>query len=480
MKHPYHIEMKYLRTIILSLLLTVSLPAVSIDLDSLTERIDQIIYEELPEGTDIALMVYDLTNDTTLYAYREKIMCRPASVQKVITSVTALSSLGSDYKFKTTLKTQGTIGKDSVLKGNLYLVGGLDPALNEHELRSMVGDLKKAGINRIDGTLYADVSIMDTMYWATGWCWDDAPASFQPYISPLMVHQGFVGVEVKPTSKGKAPQVNIYPANTHIKVVNKSLTLCDTLGPLTITRDWMHNDNTIIVEGNCRRRQSTDLSVVGSADFTFALLRQYLDEAGISYGKYDWGRCPVMGRELSVVSHDLPSIVKEALKESNNLYAEAMFLQTGRLQYPREINFKDAAKYLQNFVSRKFGMFSASFNIVDGSGLSMYDMCSPQFMVDMLSLIYKDQDLFKIMYKSLPISGVDGTLKTRLANKTTLNKVHAKTGSVTGSCTLAGYIHTADGRDLAFCIMNEGAIKMPPSRSVQDKICTVLCEIGLK
>ena len=75
--------MKLIRTIIVSLLLTVSLPAVSIDLDSLTERIDQIIYEELPEGTDIALMVYDLTNDTTLYAYREKIMCRPASVQKV-------------------------------------------------------------------------------------------------------------------------------------------------------------------------------------------------------------------------------------------------------------------------------------------------------------------------------------------------------------------------------------------------------------
>ena len=76
--------MKLIRTIIVSLLLTVSLPAVSIDLDSLTERIDQIIYEELPEGTDIALMVYDLTNDTTLYAYREKIMCRPASVQKVL------------------------------------------------------------------------------------------------------------------------------------------------------------------------------------------------------------------------------------------------------------------------------------------------------------------------------------------------------------------------------------------------------------
>ena len=471
--------MKHIRTIFLTLLLTVSLPAASLDLDSLTESIDQIIYESLPEGTDIALMVYDLTNDTTLYAYREKVMCRPASVQKVITSVTALSSLGADYKFNTKLRTQGTVGKDSVLNGNLYLVGGLDPAFNEHELRSMVNDLKKSGVKRINGTIYADVSIMDSTYWATGWCWDDAPASFQPYISPLMVHQGFVGIEVLPTTKGEAPKVNIYPANNHIQVVNKAITQDNTLGPLSITRDWMNNDNTIVVEGNCRRRQSTDLSVVGSADFTFALFRQYLDEAGISYGKYAWGNCPVMARDISVVSHDLPSVIKEALKESNNLFAEAMFLQTGRLQYTKGIRFQDAAKYLQNFVSRKFGMFSATFNIVDGSGLSMYDLCSPQFMVDMLSLIYRDKDLYQIMYKSLPISGVDGTLKTRMSGKTTLNKVHAKTGSLTGTCSLAGYIHTADGRDLAFCIMNEGAVKMAPSRNVQDKICTVLCELGL-
>ena len=471
--------MKHLKNICLTLLLAVSLPAVGSNLESVIESIDQIIYEKLPEGTDIALMVYDLTNDTTLYAYREKIMCRPASVQKVVTSVTALSSLGMDYQFKTTLRTQGSIGQDSVLNGNLYLVGGLDPALNEHELRSMVADLKKAGIRHINGTVYADVSIMDSTYWATGWCWDDAPASFQPYISPLMVHQGFVGIQVKPTVKGQAPEVSLYPANSIIKVVNKAVTQDSKLGPLSITRDWMHNDNTIIVQGNCVRRQSTDLSVVGSADFTFALFRQYLDEAGITYGKYGWGTCPVMAQDLSVVSHGLPSIVKEALKESNNLFAEAMFLQTGRLQQSKEITFKVAAKYLQNFVSRKFGMFSSSFNVVDGCGLSMYDLCSPQFMVDMLTLIYRDADLYPILYRSLPISGVDGTLKSRLNEKSTINRVHAKTGSVTGSCTLAGYVRTADGRDLAFCIMNEGAVKMAPSRKVQDQICTVLCELGL-
>ena len=471
--------MKHIRILFVSFALALSLPASSIGLDSLKESIDRIISEDLPEGTDVAMMVYDLTNDTTLYAYRETKMCRPASIQKVITSVTALSSLGTDYNFKTSLRTQATIGADSVLNGNLYLVGGLDPAFNEHELRSMVSDLKKAGVNHINGTLYADVSIMDSTWWASGWCWDDAPASFQPYVSPLMVHQGFVGIEVKPTSKGQPAEVNIYPANTYIKVVNNAVTQDNTLGPLTISRDWMHNDNTIVVEGNCRRRQSTDLSVVGSADFTFALFRQYLDEEGISYSNYGWGNCPVMARDISTVSHELPSIVKEALKESNNLFAEAMFLQTGRIQYPKGIRFSDASKFLQNFVSRKFGMFASSYNIVDGSGLSMYDLCSPRFMVDMLSMIYCDNDLYSILYKSLPISGVDGTLKTRLNTKTTINKVHAKTGSVTGSCTLAGYIHTADGRDLAFCIMNEGAVKMAPSRNIQDRICTLLCELGL-
>ena len=294
-----------------------------------------------------------------------------------------------------------------------------------------------------------------------------------------MVHQGFVGVEVKPTTKGNAPEVKVYPSNTYIKVVNNAKTQDKALGPLTITRDWMNNDNTIVVSGNCTRRQSTDLSVVGSADFTFALFRQYLDDAGISYGNYGLGTCPVMARDISEVSHGLPEIMKEALKESNNLFAEAMFLQTGRLQQPKGIAFKDAAKYFQNYISRKFGLFTSSYNIVDGCGLSMYDMFSPQFMVDMLTLIYRDSELYPILYKCLPISGVDGTLKTRLNDKTTLNKVHAKTGSVTGSCTLAGYIHTADGRYLAFCIMNEGAVKMAPSRVVQDKICKALCELGL-
>lgn len=103
--------MKLLKTIPFLLL---ALPVFAIDSDAVTEAIDQIIYDELPTGTDIAIMVYDLTSDTTLYAYREKVMCRPASVLKVVTSATALASLGPDYTFDTSLKTRADITADKI------------------------------------------------------------------------------------------------------------------------------------------------------------------------------------------------------------------------------------------------------------------------------------------------------------------------------------------------------------------------------
>ena len=128
------------------------------DFQTVTERIDKIIYDELPAGTDIGIMVYDLTTDSVLYAYRENVLFRPASTEKVITSIVALHSLGTGFSFETSLRTQGKILPDGTLDGDLYLVGGIDPSLSEQELKGMVDDLKKAGVRRINGTVYADVS----------------------------------------------------------------------------------------------------------------------------------------------------------------------------------------------------------------------------------------------------------------------------------------------------------------------------------
>lgn len=440
------------------------------------DKIDSIVKNQLPEGTDASIMVYDLTNDTCIYSYRKDVLCRPASVMKILTSTTALSCMGSNFTFDTKLCITGTIAADSTLNGDLYVVGGLDPSFSEQDMRSLIKDLKKAGIKKINGSVVADVSIMDSVYWGSGWCWDDAPASFQPYISPLMVHEGFVGVSVKPTVKGKAPTVNIYPSNKFIRVINKAVTNDKTLGPLTITRDWINNDNTIIVSGNCTQNQAKELSIVGSADFFFSLFREYLSDCGVIADKSGWGVCPSDANVVAKVSHGLKPILKEALKESNNLYAEAMFLQLGRFAKPKGVSFKDAAEYEELFIRRTLKNDKTSFNIADGCGLSMYDYVSSDLVIDMLKYVYKNSLLYNVMYDCLPISGMDGTLRGRLGTSKTIGKIRAKTGSVTGSCTLAGYAVGADGRQFAFCIMNEGAIKMAPSRNVQDAICIAICE----
>ncbi|MBO7247939.1 MAG: D-alanyl-D-alanine carboxypeptidase/D-alanyl-D-alanine-endopeptidase [Bacteroidaceae bacterium] len=468
--------MKLTRLFISLLLLIFSCNIYAVKNKVISDKIDSIILNQLPAGTDVALMVYDLTNDTCIYAYRDAVLSRPASVMKVITSTAALSCLGADYNFETTIRTTGTIGTDSVLNGDVYIVGDIDPLFMEQDMKKMIADMKAKGINRIDGTVYADISVMDSVYWGSGWSWDDTPASFQPYISPLMVHGGYVGISVAPTRNGQPPKVSIYPQNNFIKVENTAITGNSKLGPLTIRRDWLHNDNTIIVSGNSVRTQATDLSIVGSADFFFSLFKEYLASAGICATSFGWAECPAGTDLLAKKSRPLTEVINEALKESNNLCAEAMFLHLGKLNTRKGVTFKDAIKYEENFLKRIIGVNKISYNIADGSGLSMYDYVSPSTIVGMLAHIYRDESLFNIMYKALPVSGVDGTLRGRMGSKNTFKKVHAKTGTLTGSCTLAGYAKGIDGRDFAFCIMNEGAISMAPSRKVQDAICTVLCE----
>ena len=439
-----------------------------------TRQVDSLIYECLPAGTDVAMYVYDLTDRKPVYSYRADVMCRPASVQKVITSVVALQTLGKSFQFETTLAIRGEIKSDGTLDGDAYLVGGLDPALSEQDLRNMAHDLKSAGVRRVGGTLYADLSMMDSVSWGPGWCWDDAPSSFQPFISPLMVHEGFLQVQVEPSSKGQPAKVNLFPANSFIKVVNHSSSNDSKAGKLKIETDWAHGDNTVTISGNVTRKQSVEISMQPSQWFTLSLFCEYLEQEGITVNHVGYGQCPSIVQTVSVARHGLVPVMTHALKESDNLYAECMFLRMSKSWAAGPVGFSAAADYTKNFIDRKFGMKQASYNIVDGSGLSMYDFMSPVFMVDVLSMLYHKPDLYDLFYNALPVSGVDGTLKTRMSDKGTIGKIHAKTGSVTGASTLAGYIQTQSGHTLAFSIMNGGAVRTSPSRGIQAKLCEVL------
>ena len=109
---------RYTATIIASLCLFTG------STQSIGTRMDALLDDALLNNADASVAVYDLTADKLLYEHRANKLCRPASVQKLITTITALDRLGTDYTLHTELRYTGTLGADSILHGDLYVVGG--------------------------------------------------------------------------------------------------------------------------------------------------------------------------------------------------------------------------------------------------------------------------------------------------------------------------------------------------------------------
>lgn len=137
-------------------------------------KLDKACDAKLFETSQIGMCIYDLTDNQLVYAINPTHRMRPASSMKVVTAVTGLNYLGGDYQFTTRLYTTGSI-VDSLhtLRGNVYVVGGMDPKLGATDLSAMAACLKNAGIDSIRGRIYMDVSMRKDEPMGWGWCWDD-------------------------------------------------------------------------------------------------------------------------------------------------------------------------------------------------------------------------------------------------------------------------------------------------------------------
>ena len=178
---------------------------------------------------------------------------------------------------------------------------------------------------------------------------------------------------------------------------------------------------------------------------------------------------------LCLRSHTLKDVLMPMLKESDNLYAESLFFQIAASQTARPAKAAHARQIIKRELS-KAGVTGVPYRIADGSGLSLYNYVTPELMVKLLCYAYKNTKIFMQLYPALPIAGQDGTLKKRMTGPYTNGKVKAKTGTLTGISSLAGYLTTANGHVLAFSIINQGVLKNADGRGFQDKVCTALCE----
>ena len=143
-------------------------------------RLDSLVCDKMFETSMVGMIVYDLTADSVLYKVNERQAMRPASTMKLVTAITALDRLGGSYQFRTQLYYTGTV-EDHTLNGDLYCVGGFDPAFNVDDMKAFVESIQRMGVDTICGRIVADRSMKDADLLGEGWCWDDD----NPKLSPL-------------------------------------------------------------------------------------------------------------------------------------------------------------------------------------------------------------------------------------------------------------------------------------------------------
>ncbi len=177
--------------------------------------------------------------------------------------------------------------------------------------------------------------------------------------------------------------------------------------------------------------------------------------------------------QLSTVHSPLNEILTRMMKQSDNLYAEAIFYHTA-LSIARPATQKNARTAVRQLIQR-LGFDPAQYNVADGSGLSLYNYLSPELLTAFLRHAWRNESIRRHLEPSLPIAGIDGTLKDRMKNTSAYRNVRAKTGTLTGISSLTGYATAANGHQLAFAIINQGVVKAKDGKAFQDKVCALLC-----
>lgn len=439
----------------------------------LKTKIDSLLNTEAMSRATTGIVIYDLTDSVEVYSNCADKLLRPASILKILPSVTAVDYIGGESEcFKTSVYFQSEV-KNGILDGNVYIKGGFDPEFMDEDMNRLVDGIAATGVKTVCGNLIGDVSMADTVYWGEGWCWDDAPSSFQPYMSALIFEKGRVKVKVPPLGTGK--DVTVFPKSTFYELQDLRRDEAYRNRRPGVMRDWTENGNMLTVQGNVKYTYTKELSMYRSQDFFMHTLAERLAAKGIKFKGFLFGETPEDVFEVCSVTHKLKDALKEALKESDNLSADAILFQLGKEFHTKYIDRNDCLKIVKRKI-RELGFDPADFKMVDGCGISLYNYISANLMIEFLKYAYYTEDIRYYIYQNLPISSHDGTLKHRMYKTPAQGRVHAKTGTVTGVSSLAGYVECKNGKTLAFVIISNGIVPIRRGHQFQDEVCSLLVE----
>jgi len=448
---------------------------------ALVARIDALLADKTLQTGFQGILIQSLKDHTTLYERNADKVFLPASNNKLLTSGAALSLMGPDFVYKTKVVAGSPPDRHGVLRADLMLVGSGDPVLSAADLTQLAHALKTAGVKRIEGAVTANDSLFDQQRLGDGWTWDDEPFYYSAQVSALNLNENLVSVRVFPGKReGDPVRVVVTPTEKYMVVQNLAKTAAAKTKS-TISVDRPRGQNTLVING-ALAIDTTDeaapkvpVTVEDPTRFALTVFREALTKEGIHFGKKS---LPVPASTVSLAEHDsvpLSQILKLLNKPSDNLIAECLLKTVGAFKKGTGTagSGGTGAQSAREFFT-SIGMDVAHLNQADGSGLSRFNFVSPRAFVQLLTYLH-DQPTFPVLYDSLPIAGVDGSLRNRLKNTPAANNCHAKTGYISRASSLSGYITTKDGDMLVFSmLMNNHLATNALPVSIQDKIVLLL------
>jgi serine-type D-Ala-D-Ala carboxypeptidase/endopeptidase (penicillin-binding protein 4) len=450
-----------------------------------------------------------------LYAQNSERLFTPASNTKLFTTAAVLALIGPDYKFHTTIETNGNLDKHGRLTGDLVLVGRGDPNLsgrelpytlhtqrNEHPiqvLEQLADELVQKGVKFVDGDIVADDSYFAFERYGEGWSQDDLVWADGAPVSALTINDNVIFVNILPADRvGERVFVSIVPFADYYRIDNKILTTPVGTGrKIFINRE--PGSTVLTLWGNVPLDDAganEALAIEDPADFAASLFRHLLENRGVVvYGKQrtrhtelatlstfsitttarggsDEALHSLQNQPLVLAHYDSKPLVEDVRvinKVSQNLHAEILLRLLGR-ERGTAGTVEGGLEVLRGFLNRA-GVLADQYVFYDGSGLSRQNLATPHAVVQLLRYA-ATQPWGGTFRDTLPVAGVDGSLSDRFKNLSLQGTIHAKTGSLGGVKTLSGYATTESGEEVCFSILTNN-FNLPTKR-VTDAIDDVV------
>ncbi|WP_019218105.1 D-alanyl-D-alanine carboxypeptidase/D-alanyl-D-alanine endopeptidase [Legionella tunisiensis] len=355
--------------------------------------------------------------------------------------------------------------------------------MTSEQLEQLLGSLVQAKIKRIKGAVIIDDTAFDNVAMSPGTTWDDKDFCWGAPVSALNINQNCVSATLVPAARPGEPaklELPVYPQP--IRFINRVTTQAPATKDCVI-KVKPEADKTYTISGCIKTNaepQNVAMAISEPRANARSLVTYLLKKNHIKISKkIAFGKIPssveVFAKQDSV---PFKTLVTTMLKESDNGIAESLFKTIGASYAQEPGSFTNGNEAVRAILAKSLSLDLPKTTLIDGSGVSRYTFITPQQIVTLLQKVFSS-DYAAYFISSLPVSGVDGTLKDRMKEPLTQGKVHAKTGSMTAVYSLSGYLETKTKRTLIFSIMINGFVDSPEKyKALEDKLCAVLIKSG--